>query len=58
MSSSVSASPFQVLQAPRRPPLLPVTAVGDLARWAATYRDALRATVPSTACFWSGARPA
>ena len=45
MSSSVSASPFQVLQAPRRPPLLPVTAAGDPARWAAAHRDALRATV-------------
>ena len=34
-----------MLQAPRRPPLLPVTAAGDPARWAAAHRDALRATL-------------
>jgi len=45
MSSSLSASPFAVLQAPRKPPLLPVSAVGDPAGWAAANRDALRATV-------------
>jgi alpha-ketoglutarate-dependent taurine dioxygenase len=45
MSSSLSAGPLPVLQGPRKPPLLPVTAAGDPARWAAAHRDALRATV-------------
>jgi hypothetical protein len=45
MSSSVSASPFAVERAPRKPPLLRVAATGDPAGWAAAHRDALRATV-------------
>ena len=45
MSSSLSTPSLAVLQAARRPPLLPVTGVGDPARWAAAHRDGLRATV-------------